>query len=500
MTPVSTSSSTEVDARSLRRQMRSWRRRRANTTLYEQISEAYVWIFTIVVIGAMAISAMIQTRVSIASGCSTVACTDARTSLVWATVAGVLAVALAAAQAIGPVMVTPATGAWLLTTPVDRGPLLRSRLLLAALTTATACGAIVALVGLLAGFPYGTIALLGVGTAVAGAGVTAAAASWQARGGRTMRRVALALASTTAAWMLLIALDDEPSTSPAWVAGIAGWVALGGTVLLTAVLVVRATARLPLLLRAQLVPGGSLLSSLSGALAGLDFTLAYDVLVARRWRTAATVRPVRGGPAGAWALVWRDVVRLRRSPGALCALGAGLVVPYVVVRLGLDDAVILASALVAFLAGLWSFSALRTTGRNPGLTRCFPMPLSTVRSATMVVPGAVLLLWSLAAAPAIDRSLTGTTPGVTVLVSIATGAAALAAIARWLLAGPPDYSQPLVSSPAGAIPTGLIGSALRGFDVLALLVVPLLVAPNEIGAYVSLGLTSVVLSVLVNRR
>ncbi|MCL8253352.1 DUF6297 family protein [Aeromicrobium fastidiosum] len=104
-------------ARSLRRQMRAWRRDRADTTLYEQASEAYVWVFTIVLGGAMAISAMVQTRVSIASACTTSTCDDARTSLVWATVAGMVATTLAAAQAIGPVMVTPATGAWLLTTP-----------------------------------------------------------------------------------------------------------------------------------------------------------------------------------------------------------------------------------------------------------------------------------------------------------------------------------------------------------------------------------------------
>lgn len=493
-------STADVGARTLRRQMRSWRRARADTTLYEQVSEAYIWVFTIVVLGAMAISALVQTRVSIVSGCTTSSCDDARVSLVWASAVGVLAVALAAAQAIGPVMVTPATGAWLLTTPIDRRPLLRSRLLAACATAALASGLTVAVAALLAGIPYGSVGLLGVGTAVAAAGVTAAAASWQARGGRTTRRAALALAMVTGAWMLLIALDDEPMTTAGWIAGTAGWATLAVVALVTVALLVRATTGLADLLRAQLVPGGSLLSSLSGALAGLDLTLAYDVLVARRWLTVATVRAVRGGPGGAWALVWRDVVRLRRSPGAVSALGAALVVPYVVVRLGLDDVVVLASALVMFVCGVWSFSALRTSGRNPGLVRCFPMSLSAVRAATMVVPGVVLLLWSFAAAPAIGRSLDDTEPTVVLLVSVATGAAALGAIARWLLAGPPDYSQPLVSSPGGAIPTGLIISTLRGFDVLALAVVPVLVAPDVNGSLVSLALSASVLTFLVQRK
>lgn len=86
------------------------------------------------------------------------------------------------------------------------------------------------------------------------------------------------------------------------------------------------------------------------------------------------------------------------------------------------------------------------------------------------------------------------------MVSVAAGTAALAAIARWLLAGPPDYSQPLVSSPAGAVPISLIGSTLRGFDVLALGIVPLLVAPDATGALVSVALSGSVLSYLVSRR
>jgi hypothetical protein len=480
--------------------MRAWRRDRADTTLYEQVSEAYVWVFTIVLGGAMGVSAMVQTRVSIASACTTAACDDARTSLVWATVAGMVALTLAAAQAIGPVMVTPATGTWLLMTPVDRGPILRARLLAATIVAALTGGAAVAVVGLLAGLAYGSTAVLACCTALAGGAATAAAAGWQARDGASARRAALLLATLTAAWLLLVALDVEPTTTSGWLGQPAGLVALGAAAIGLVLLVVRAWARVPHLARARLVPGGSLVASLSGALAGLDLSLAYDVLVTRRWRTAATVRPVRGGPGGAWALVWRDVVRLRRAPGAIASLLGALLVPYVVLRLDLDDTMVLASAVAAFVCGLWSFSALRTTGRNPGLVRCFPMSLAAVRSATLVVPGGLLLLWSLAAAPAIGSSLVDVTVADTVLVAVATGTSALAAIARWMLAPPPDYSMPLIASPTGAIPTGLIGSALRGFDVLALGVVPLLVAPDGTGALVSLALSGSVVSYLVARR
>ncbi len=487
-------------ARELRRQMRSWRRERADTTIYEQLSEAYIWVFSTVVVGAMAISVLIQARVNIADGCTTASCDDARTSLVWASAVGVIAVALAAAAAVGPIMVTPATGAWLLTTPIDRRPLLRARLVLACVTSALACGLVVTATALLGGLGYGPLAVLGVTAAIAGAAAAAGAAAWQSRGGRATHGLAIILGAVVWIWMLLIALDHAPATTSDWINGPAGWAMLAVAGVALVGLTARAFGRLGALLRAQLIPGGSLLSSLSGALASLDLTLAYDVLVARRWLNAATVRPVRGGPSGMWALVWRDVVRLRRSIGAVTALAAAAIVPYVVVALGLDAAVIPLTAFTAFVSGLWLFSALRTTGRNPGLVRCFPMSLATVRSATLIIPGAALAVWSLATAPAIAHGLDNTTPSEIVLVSLTTSTASLGAIARWLLAPPPDYSQPLVSTPAGGLPTGLILSALRGFDVLLLAVIPLLAAPNATGAMISLSLTALVTSILVNRR
>lgn len=494
------SSAAPIGARELRRQIRSWRRDRADTTILEELSEAYIWVFSIVLIGAMAISAMIQTRVSVASGCTSTACDDARTSLVWASAVGIVAVALAAAAAVGPVMVTPATGAWLLTTPVDRGPLLRSRLLLACTTSALACGIVVAATALLAGLSPLEITVLGLTAAIAGAGAAAAAAMWQSRDGHTTRIVAIVLGAAVWAWTLLIAVDRAPATAAGWLGGPVGWGVLATTVIVTAAFAVRATSRLSALLRAQLVPGGSLLSSLSGALASLDLTLAYDVLVARRWLNAAAVRPVRGGPSGMWALVWRDVVRLRRSVGAVTSLAASLVVPYLIVALGLDDAIIPITALAAFLSGLWLFSALRTTGRSPGLVRCFPMSLAVVRSATLIVPASVLVVWSLAAAPAIGHGLDRSTPVDVVMVALATGMAGLVAIIRWLLAPAPDYSSPLIASPAGGVPTGLLLSAVRGFDVLALMIVPLLIAPDANGALFSLALGGIITSILVARR
>lgn len=489
---------TADDVRPLRRQMRSWRRQRADTTVLAQASEAYIWVFSVVVVGAMSTSALIQTRASIAAGCSTARCEDARMSLIWASLAGALAVCLGVAAMLGPVLVTPALGTWLLSTPVDRAALLRARLASATLLSAAACGGTVAVAGLLGGLDHAALIILGVTAAVLGAGVVGAAATSQARSRPTSRRAALLLGAVACAWLLGIAVDRMLLTSGGWLDGPAGWALLIGAVASTIALLGRATRGLRSLRRAQLVPGGSLLSNLSGALAGLDPSLAYDLLVARRWLATATVRPVRGGPGGPWALVWRDVVRLRRSPGAVAAVLASLLIPYVMVALDLGGAAVLAGGLAVFVTGVWLCPALRTTARGSDLVRWFPMSTAVVRAATLVVPAGVLVAWSLAAAPAMAHPVDGG-PVVAVSVALAAATAGFAATARWLLAGPPDYSRPLISSPAGAVPTGLVGSTGRGFDVLALAVVPLLVAPDAVGAAISLVLSCSILGYLVTR-
>jgi hypothetical protein len=52
----------------------------------------------------------------------------------------------------------------------------------------------------------------------------------------------------------------------------------------------------------------------------------------------------------------------------------------------------------------------------------------------------------------------------------------------------------------GAVPTSLYVSAARGLDVLILSVAPLLLFPTPGGAQVSLALSAIVLTVLVNRN
>jgi hypothetical protein len=198
-------------------------------------------------------------------------------------------------------------------------------------------------------------------------------------------------------------------------------------------------------------------------------------------------------------LVWRDVIRLRRSPAALLVLAGAVVVPYLVLAIDLGPLVVLAGAVTMFATGLPLCSALRTTSRNPGLVRCFPMSPVQVRTACLAVPAGVLTVWSACAWPAVHAATSPHTWVDSAFMSLAMAGAALAAIARWLLAPPPDYSKMVVSSPAGGVPAGLGWSLLRGFDVLALLTAPILISPTVAGAEISLALAAIVLAVVVRR-
>ncbi|WP_157412889.1 DUF6297 family protein [Aeromicrobium sp. Root236] len=487
------------DVRELRRQAREWRRGRADTTLMEVLSDAYIALFATTMLSAMAISAIHQTRLSIADSCTTSECSDARFSSTWVCLTAMLAVTLALARVLGPVQVSPAEGSWLLATPVDRAAVLRPRLGLVAAISALAAAVVGSIASTLAGFDPPAIGLVAAAAMASGIAAAMLAALAQPRGGWIVRILAWLLGTATWVALVFIASDVMPSapTSAPWTAVTGATIA--GAIWIGALGLVIAGARnLSRIHRNRLVPGGALLANLSGALAGLDLTMMYDILVAQKWLIRSTVKPVRSGPKGPWALVWRDVIRLRRSVPSLLILAGAVVVPYLVHAVDLRTLVVLAGALTLFVTGVPLCSALRTTSRNAGLVRCFPMPAATVRGACLVVPAAVTLLWSLAALPAVHAG-TSATWAASISIAVAMGMTALAAMARWLLAPPPSYAQSLVSSPAGGIPPGLAFSLLRGFDVLVLATAPILISPTSTGAFVSLLLSAGVLGIVVRR-
>ncbi|MEP7088744.1 MAG: DUF6297 family protein [Nocardioidaceae bacterium] len=492
-------SSTTAELRGLRQQIRVWRRGRADTRLIDAVSDAYIALFATAMLTSMAVSVVVNVRSVAGDACSSVACTDARAALPWLFGVSLVAGTLGVSRLFGPLLVSPAVATWLLPTPVDRRALLRNRLAGTGAVAVLLSAVLSAGAATLAGFPASEVVSYAGCVAATCLLAVGAAAVCQAARSRVAQALTWLLAAAVWAGLLLLTFDAVPAGASASRVGTGWWVAVAFLVVVALVAAQRAYAGLPRLGRDQLTPGGSLVPGLSGALASLDFALVYDVLVARHWRSRSTVRVVRGRGLGPSTLVWREVVRLRRTPQVLVVLAGSSVLPYLGATLGLGRADLLVATTTGFLASIGMFSSLRVLSRTPSLVRCLPLTPAQVRTACLSVPAAVVLVWALAGVPAIGAALHAPT-GEAVALGLAVGVTAVTAVVRWVTGRPPDYQLPLVTSPMGAVPTSLYVSAARGFDALLLGSAPLLIVPTLTGAEISIGLDLVVLAILLNRK
>ncbi len=141
-----------VDEKQLKLLMRDWRRGRADRNIWQALSDGYVMVFSIVLIGAMIISSIVQAQQDVA-GCTAEGCLAARSLLPWASVAGILAFTLVISRMFGPVVASAAEGFWLMDGPTDRRRLLARRLV-AAIALAFGAGVLFgALIAALTGSP-----------------------------------------------------------------------------------------------------------------------------------------------------------------------------------------------------------------------------------------------------------------------------------------------------------------------------------------------------------
>lgn len=466
-----------VDEKQLKLLMKDWRRGRADRNLWQALSDGYVMVFSIVLIGAMIISSIVRAQQVVAI-CETDGCLAARGLLPWASVAGILASTLILSRMFGPVVASAAEGFWLMDGPTDRRRLLAGRLV-AAIGLALVLGALLgALVAALTGSPLAAVGMWALAGGFGAAGLLAFAAAEQ---GLDRRWIV-----TLVQWLIgAIAIG----TLVVLVMGAAGWIDLGRaqTLAVELALIVAgvglvlmlvagfiAYRRLKGVRRNRLTAGGSLLSGLQGAAFALEFALIRDILIEAKSRERGHVNPTRGSGSGMNALIMRDVQRLWRQPLPLLTLAATVVVPYAVQALGLAQlnppisALVLVAALVPFM------NSLRVLTRTRGLQRCFPYDPARVKQAAMVVPGILALLWSIGALPA----FMGVGGGITVApfdaasAAVVTGIAGFLGAVRWVSARPPDYSGPIVATGLGAMPPGLMFSLLRGIDMVALVTLP----------------------------
>ena len=356
-------------------------------------------------------------------------------------------------------------------------------------------GALGAATATLAAWPLGAgAALVAAAVLLTGAGLAAAVRA-QASGWPRTAGVATAVPAA-AAWVLLVlvALGAVTGADPR---AVPGWALVVPVVLVpvAGLAVALALRALPLLSRGAVARAGGLVPAVSGALASLDLSLAWDVVSEHRWRDRGAVRllprPVgrrgraRAGRPGPAAPLPGRLVRLARAAAVPLAAQAAGVGPVKVVR---RRAHRLRGRRCRCCPRCGSSSAA------PAWRGCCPSAPRWPGRPPCVVPLGAAAAFGLAVVPALPpvagRPLLGLAAGV----------------ARHGVRGavddraPTGLQPPLVSTPAGGVPTNLYGSILRGFDVLLLTTAPVLIGYSSTGAVWSLVLSGVVMSFLLLRE
>jgi hypothetical protein len=462
--------------------MKWWRHGRATRTIWQAITDGYVVIFSIVVVSAMIISVVVDAQRG-QSGCVGAACLSAKSLLPAATALACYALSLALARLFGPILASAAEGFWLMDAPISRRRLLRGRMILPVAIAAGVGLVLTGAVSALSGLDWGLVAVWALCAGVGSAAMMALAAAQQASEHTRLLRTlqtfftALALAvlllvvSLATGWLRGIGVPN-----PAMLTIVAGAVGL----LMVVVLIVEllaASRRLDEIRRSRLLSGGSLVAGMQGAMFALDFGLIRDILVERKAVEKGWVKPTQGHGLGVTALIWRDAERLQRNPRPLVTLLLSLFVPYAADALGMGQLNPLLSGLALMVALIPTLGSLRVLSRTGGLARSFPFPTTTLRTALMVVPALLALIWAAAATPAfVGISQAGVERGILdgYFTSLCVAAAGLFGGVRWVSAKKVDYQAPMMATESGAMPPSLIFNIFRGFDMIALITAPLI--------------------------
>ena len=488
-----------VDERDLHDTMKQWRHGRATRSIMDAIQDAYVAIFSVVMIGAMITNLVLNAQSTMAS-CSAASCISARTLVPWATWLAVVGLALAAARLFGPVLVSAAEGFWLMDAPIERSRLLSGRLRLATIAAGVLAVVFGALTAALSGSSGLEIGLWALADGLGAAAITAFAAAEQTRERTRITRAVQTLLATLALATLLLT-----------VAVAAGWVALEvpamvttgapavaaalGLVLLIVELIA-AGRRLNFIRRARLVSGGSLISGMQGAMYALDFGLIRDIVVERAAVERGHVTPTPGRGTGLQSLFWRDVQRLRRFPRPLVPLAASVVAPYALDALGMSTANPFVSGLILVVVLVPFLSMLRVLTRTGGLARLFPFRTSQVRTVAMAVPLLLALVWQALTIPAfVGITSVGAERSILdgALIALITGLAGWLGAVRWVTAKKVDFNTPMVATESGAVPPALIFNLFRGLDMVALITAPVLLGGSPLWSFALAGIAFVFL-------
>jgi hypothetical protein len=377
-----------------------------------------------------------------------------------AAAASLIGAAMLVLAAIGPLVASPATVTWVLSTPLDRRTAVKSwyrRL--------TAAGALAgAALGLVFALLFHTVVesalLLG---GAAGAGLVALTVLAQIR--RTSLRWPPAVVLVIGVLSALAGVVAQRLGGPLHelVGGIGvdpGPLFTAPVVLASVVLVGVADRGLGGLARPELTAGASLAAAAGTAGTFLDVTLLTGVLEVRRWRRRGRVR-VRRVPAGrVRAFLATDLRRVFRSPDVAFPWLLLMLLPHVVAAQA-PQWTAQAQLVVACVAGQRLAGGLRTVCRSPAVRRLLGGTDTGLRLTHLAVPAVGTLVWCALTAP--------TTWQAHPAAWLVAAAGAVAVTYRLATRPPMEYhATPFDVGFGVMIPWGLLRQLFRGLGILLL--------------------------------
>lgn len=466
--------------RSIRRYTAAATNLRSGASVGELLGDVYYVVITTAIGIGMALGIAGQLRASLPAGAPATAGTSSLSlpGLVVVLVVGLAGVLLSLAGRLGPVGSAAAEATWWLGLPVDRRGLLRPsarRLpLLAAVVGAVVVGVLDG--GLLGDHHGGQVVVASLAAALGSAALVLAASltqTFDVRRGATSLVGDLVLAAAPLLAVVGVVLGWHPAGLPA----IPLWsvAALALAALALAVVVDRRLDDIP---SRSLRVSGSVASQAAGAVVSMDSRelgrALTDSAAAPRRRRSARFGLVRGPVS---ALISADATVLVRSVRHLVQIVVAALVPVLVGvvpqlagRLGFAIALVVAGSVAMTATG----EGARRAEMAPVLDRLLPLAAREVRRLRMVVPGIVMLAWSLVAFGAVGAWAGDLTSWLTLGV-VSTPVWAGAAV-RAAYRPAPDWGGALVSTPMGALPAGVTMVLARGPDVVVLGLVPVLIA------------------------
>ena len=479
------------------RTARTAAKRRIRRSFRERLSDLYIRLFSLVVVGSVAASVLQLANAESSDGTPWLqrALIDNTAGLPASVALILIIIAFAgfgvwALLATGPIAASRADLIWGFQLPVDRSPYLRrafNGVLFRGLLSGVMMSAMVLLAVIsIAGPSWSTLPLF-VAVAASGPVVSALAVLAQTRTtplgqGHTHSRfmpwaVCLVILSGAVYGLLTYrGLDGTVTTGPA--ASAAGWVPGWSLSLLVAFVTV---ALLVVVLRKarrgvtqldwpQLEAGAGHAIIFRAAAATFDIQDLYRALIRLPHQNLRPTILSPRGPVRPWVAMWRAETTgwlrlIGPFPLWLATLGAVLMVA---TAPGWGTVAVLIPALVvtALLAADIAASAPRTSMLTPDLEAVLPISSLVARIVRLATPCALMALWGSISLGAIGV-LTGTPllvlPGA--LAGVGIGATAVAGARR----PPLDWSGAVIMMDSGAIPIGVIVQ-LTGTHVMGVLI------------------------------